>query len=337
MKKYDILDLTKYILSFFIVAIHSEIFPMILYPWLRIAVPVYFMISSYLLFSRINADPEHRAAIVKKFVIRLVKLYLFWSVVLLPVTVYARRGWFSDGIFKGMIHTVSNLFFSSTFIASWFITATIGAVLILYFISKKKVGVILCAVTCIIYIVCCVRSSYYSLIKNETVLSAVKIYEYIFASPVFSFPVALFWMTAGKAFADGRFSGVKLPVHIVTAVISAVCLYIEWRYVFNLNGSYSNDCYFFLAPLCVSLFGIILNFDISLKNARTLRQISTVTYPLHASLVYVFRFVLRKFISDDILIAVLIFVFAVICCHLVYLLISRLEKVRRLSFLKYAH
>ncbi|MBR6940806.1 MAG: hypothetical protein IKH65_08370, partial [Clostridia bacterium] len=259
------------------------------------------------------------------------------SVVLLPVTVYARRGWFADGIFKGIIRTASNLLFSSTFIASWYITASIGAILILYAVSKKKVGVILCAVTCVLYIICCVRSSYYSLIQNETVLSAVKIYEYIFTSPVFSFPVALFWMTLGKAFADGRFSGVKLPVHIVTAVISAVCLYIEWRYVFNLNGSFKNDCYFFLAPLCVSLFGIIIGIDISLKNARALRKISTVTFPLHASLIYVLRFILRKFISDDVLIAVLIFVSAVICCHVVYLLISRLEKAERLSFLKYAY
>ena len=58
MKKSDILDLTKYILSFMIVAIHLELWPNILYPWLRLAVPLFFMISSYILFSKLNVTNE---------------------------------------------------------------------------------------------------------------------------------------------------------------------------------------------------------------------------------------------------------------------------------------
>ena len=51
-KNYDIFDLTKFILSLFIVAIHNSIIPDILSPCARIAVPLFFMISSYLFFER---------------------------------------------------------------------------------------------------------------------------------------------------------------------------------------------------------------------------------------------------------------------------------------------
>ena len=40
-ENYDIFDLVKLILSIMIVAIHTSLFPTILYPWLRLAVPLF--------------------------------------------------------------------------------------------------------------------------------------------------------------------------------------------------------------------------------------------------------------------------------------------------------
>ena len=51
-KNYDIFDFTKFILCLFIVSLHSGIVPNILSPFVRIAVPLFFMISSYLFFER---------------------------------------------------------------------------------------------------------------------------------------------------------------------------------------------------------------------------------------------------------------------------------------------
>ena len=53
MKNNDTFDILKYILSFMIIAIHTGGgYARALYPWLRIAVPLFFMISAYLLFSK---------------------------------------------------------------------------------------------------------------------------------------------------------------------------------------------------------------------------------------------------------------------------------------------
>lgn len=48
--RYDVL---KLVLSLFVVAIHSDLFPPLLYPWLRVAVPLFFMMSSYFLFDKL--------------------------------------------------------------------------------------------------------------------------------------------------------------------------------------------------------------------------------------------------------------------------------------------
>lgn len=37
-----IFDVVKFCLALMVVAIHSKLFPMLLYPWLRLAVPLFF-------------------------------------------------------------------------------------------------------------------------------------------------------------------------------------------------------------------------------------------------------------------------------------------------------
>lgn len=52
-------DLVKFFLSLLVLAIHTKLYSMILYPWLRIAVPLFFMISAYFLFSKMrDASPD---------------------------------------------------------------------------------------------------------------------------------------------------------------------------------------------------------------------------------------------------------------------------------------
>ncbi len=70
MKKVNsVYDLLKIVLSIMIVLIHTKILPNILYPWLRIAVPLFFVMSSYFLFSKLNM-------LIKWIVIHF--FYVFW-------------------------------------------------------------------------------------------------------------------------------------------------------------------------------------------------------------------------------------------------------------------
>ena len=106
-------DLIKFFLSLLVLAIHATLYPMVLYPWLRIAVPLFFMMSSYFLFSKLREAPKdkHRA-ILKKFVVRNLQLYSYWFIILLPVTIYIRKElWFSNGFLENTLTILKSILF----------------------------------------------------------------------------------------------------------------------------------------------------------------------------------------------------------------------------------
>ena len=336
MKNKDIFDLAKYILAYMVVAIHMGLYQEILFPWLRIAVPLFYIISSYLLFSRVNSvEEKEKRECIKKFIVRNIKYYLFWFVCLLPFTIYYRREWWIEN--KGIsffLKVVSNMLFSSSFPASWYIIGSIWAVIILYVTRKINYRVILCCMI-FIYIACCMRSGYYFLIKDyEGVIKLTECYEKIFTSPVLSFPIATFWMFVGKMFVDNHIPSFRNGVIIASVVCSAILLWFEWKTLVQIGGNIRSDILFFLAPLCISIFALLKKIDINIKNARTIRIISAVMYPMHFVVIFLTTFVFSRLGIQLPLVKYLVVVFI---CHIAACIIMKCEKVEKFSLLRWSH
>lgn len=315
--KYDIV---KFALSFFVVAIHSCLLPKILYPWLRIAVPLFFMISAYFLFLKLQSIPraDHRRILIQ-YILRNGKLYLFWFVVLIPVTLYIRYDlWFSTSVWNGILVFFQNLLFGSTFGASWYLTASIIGVIIVYLLSHKGSVGWLCAVSVIAFSAVTFFSTYMSLLPQE---SAVYVfyrgYERFFGNPVLSFPAALVWITAGKAFAEGWIPLRKLWENRIVLVISCVALYLEWQFATDLTGSRNNDSYFMLLPVCISVFGCLQKLPpVNCRFLLHLRRASTVIYVSHVSAITILGFLFRHFWHIDL--PLLLFVSSIACGVVLY-------------------
>lgn len=286
--KYDVI---KFILSLFVMAIHAKVYPMVLFPWLRIAVPLFFMMSSYFLFSKLHTVPSGaHGAVIKKFVIRNVQLYACWFVILLPITLYVRKGtYFGGGVWRGIIGFIKTVLFGSTFVASWFISACVLGVLIIYGLCRllRKDWLVL-LVALFAFCVVTITSSYRPLFADTLFSTAVIGYIIIFGTLVCSFPAALLWVFLGKWFAERK---IKIPswwLIVVGIVLSGVALYIEWRFVAALDQSYTNDSYFMLAPLCFFLFAAVQKIKpLEWKPSPYLRRLSTVIYVSHGSVVLV--------------------------------------------------
>ena len=110
-KNNDSLDCLKVILSVLIVILHShplgEKYHYIFYPLVRVAVPVFFIISGFLFFNKCERINPIDA--LKRYVIRNMKLYAFWECVLLPVTIYV-RDYFSNGMLNGFYKYVKDFY-----------------------------------------------------------------------------------------------------------------------------------------------------------------------------------------------------------------------------------
>ena len=78
-------------------------------PWLRLAVPLFFLISAYLLAEKLKETPkEDHWKVTWKYIKRNLYLYLFWMLVLLPIIVYLRLDWWDGNVGMFIWRIVSN-------------------------------------------------------------------------------------------------------------------------------------------------------------------------------------------------------------------------------------
>lgn len=90
MKHYNSIDLLKFLMSFFVIAIHTAYDQVLLMrlicPWV---VPMFFVISGFLLQRRISMQRSVEVCgkrvenllggVINSYIIKLVKLYILWT------------------------------------------------------------------------------------------------------------------------------------------------------------------------------------------------------------------------------------------------------------------
>ena len=331
------LDVLKFVLSLAIVAIHSALFENVLYPWTRLAVPLFFIMTGYFLFGKLKRteNAHERKAVLKGFIKRNLLLYLTWFILLSPVTFYM-RDYFRGGVLRGLVRLVRAFLFASTFRASWYIMACVIGALIVYAASRVMKNRTLICVFAVTGLISCLTSAYHPLMEANAALGAVYAgYQKVFAAPQASYVVSLFYLACGKCFAEGK-PGLSRDSIVRLLVGSCICLYGEWRLVARLFGTIGNDCYFFLMPTAVLIFALLQSGEArEIRNARRLRECSTVIYALHASLCSVIDHFVRAIFH--VRIAPVTFAGSLVICLLAYLVLHWLRKHDRLRLLRWAY
>lgn len=337
--QYDIFDLAKFIMSMVVVAIHAHPlgeFHYLIYPWARIAVPTFFIISGYLFFKKYNVQNSDSDKYVqlKKFCIRNLKLYLFWFIVLAPITFYTKH-YFTDGIWKGGLRLFNDFWFSYTFRMSWYIMALILGVVIVCLLTSIPYGNILTFVVGIILNgICCMLSNY-----EEVFVGLSHIFKDYPGDFFLSFPVGILWIFIGKYFSEHNFSKWKTSYIWSGFLVSCFLLVCEQKIIYLLGVPQYNDCYFLLWPVCSFMFLLLLRSKISLKNPKLLREASTVVYCMHGSLLLCVRFFMNKIgISYEVLPgSLLCFLFVYVSCFCTTIVIHFVVSKGKLKWLKYAY
>ena len=262
------IDLSKYILSLMVVAIHVApargFWYELMIPVLRLAVPLFFMISGYLLFVRMKElDHDKQNEALMKYLFRILQLYLAWLILLFPVTVWNRK-YFSEGIFAGLKKILKGFVFGSTFPASWYLMALIIGTALVYIGSRYMGNCVVFIVGTVLYIICCLLSNYGNFCGSLRVINGI--YPTAFFN---SFPVAIIWISLGKVFAEHEELSLRLAkVKSSGAVLSILLLYCEWFLIKYFSTGESNDCYFMLVPCAVFIFTIIITGTREVRFAR---------------------------------------------------------------------
>lgn len=140
---YDVFDLTKLVLAIFVIALHTGPFKTCVYESffigiLDIAVPVYFVISGFLLYEkfRINNDSSIFLFHAKK----LIKSYFALSLFYLPLALYQYYN-LSCSVMFAVKNYLQYLFFVGEHFYSWplwYLLASIYSCLFYYWLYKTK-------------------------------------------------------------------------------------------------------------------------------------------------------------------------------------------------------
>ena len=289
-KSYDSFDLFKFIVSFMVMIVHTRILGdskfHVLHPWCRILIPVYFMISSFLFFSKYDRLPDGKKnAYLWKFVKRDLILYLFWFIVFLPFTIVYR-----DYLHKGIVFFFGTILVGSSFPASWYLMAlAIGII----FVAKldRGAGKYIVPVLAFLFFFLCLGQNTWRVLADKTSFLP-KIYKATEISYSASFFIAIIWIWMGRLFVKFRNRVLAADTRFVAAAFvgSLILLFFEdkWLYdrgLFTMN----NDVYFFCLAAGPLFFWLILKMDIHVPYAKTMRSMSTLIYCIHASIAELLR------------------------------------------------
>ena len=132
------IDVMKVLMAFVVVSIHTTSWPLL--GLKEVAVPFFFIVSGYFLCRKLTGDRKADLGIIREWVFKILKLYLIWTAVYLPFTVY---GFLQDGLSlkQSLLLFVRNLLFVGENFMSWplwYLLAMIWSGILAYLLRALK-------------------------------------------------------------------------------------------------------------------------------------------------------------------------------------------------------
>lgn len=300
----------------------------------RFTIPLFFITSAYFFFLGVEKKPndlQWRRTRLKKFLLRVLKLYLAWELLQLPITV---RNWGGPNITEpgGLKYFLIRLFLGNTFFASWYLKALMLGIVTVTLLARKLSNGSLFVLGLAAYVLCCLNSGYRGLellqIRGLSVSN--------------TFLAAIVWLVTGKIIAENKpdlsaFHGWKGEKKLIALLITLALYVLEYCLCVKKGWAEQTDNMLFLIPVCTLVFMLVLECGIKLKHASDMRTASTVIYCAHGS-VMALLYSLGNRIGTDFEsppMAYLCYIMILVLCLAGGICINRLKGRKKLSWLSW--
>ena len=296
-KNYNLIDVLKFVFSILIIAIHTNPLSditdfgnfVVVDILARIAVPFFFVISSYFLFRTMQPDKLDLVKI-KKYIKYTFLVYCTWYLIYSPGIILSAFE-SKHGLVIALLHRISVFVFEG-FFHLWFLNALIVATIIVSICLYYK-----CPIKWIILIgligygVMLAGTSYkeiYDSLQNKVqyISQTVHYISYIFPTPRNAFGEGILWVSIGAFIAFRRTVLLSRSTNFLLLALglSIIGLFIEalgLKYVLGIMTA-PPDAYISLIPL--TFFGVLLVLKLNLTDHNiylTFRQMSMLIYYSH--------------------------------------------------------
>ncbi|MBM6678615.1 MULTISPECIES: acyltransferase [Faecalicoccus] len=286
-KQYAAVDIAKYVSALLVVCIHT--FPFIdinemlntyfIQTICRLAVPFFFMISGYFLFRKIRNEEEDKD-VLKKYLFRLLKIYLIWTVIYLPYTIYnyvqAQSGW------MGIFSYLRDFLLNGSYYHLWFLPALMTGTLIVYYLYHKKGMLFTLKIALLLYGIGYLLNIYAPLWEQIPFISFLfSFFTKTMTTARNGFFFAPIFIGIGMLLAKTR----RIPCRVaqLAFVISFALLVIEVTLYILTGMMHDLACmYLSLIPATFFLGNCLLTSKIAYKPSyRSLREDSLLIYTVH--------------------------------------------------------
>lgn len=296
-KNYRGIDIAKFIMAVLVVAIHtnplkgikSDFFFTIWNVIVRVAVPYFFMASGYFLFSKLirETDSSSRLAEIVSYGKRIIKLYIYWTIIFIPLTLYNfmnnETPFYIDFlIFIRGVFLVGENFYSWPL---WYLHSMIFSLGIIYILIRldRKINTIL-----VISILLYIFSMFWTVLmelefNNEIALYLIKIIKRLIGSGrIFT---GLLYIIIGALFVkvESQISKVKLIIVTLLGIIIQL-----------FNFSIISEYHSILLPAVIFYLSLNWNSN-SIISGYFYRKCSTVMYFTHMIIFFFFTLIFKEF------------------------------------------
>ena len=269
------IDLTKFLCALLIVYAHSYMYSSSIFAlWFKdtfatIGVPFFFITSGY--FFKIGLSRENNSKkYLKRYVMRLVKMYIAWTIITLPVSWLCIEWGHPDySITKKIIYLMRMILFSGSCGIYWYILALFECAIIIFYCTIRNKKSLLYIVSVLLFLI---GILYKTSLSNENFL--FRTIHCVFGSENNFLNTGLFYTCIGYFIADNPHK--KNNSFYLFGLITILVLIKTGIWKFGLID--------IITPVIATtmfLWAETINIDIGNEKSLTLRKLSTAIYLLH--------------------------------------------------------
>lgn len=303
-RQYYGLDVAKFISALLVISIHTAPFIQVnetanfilVQIVARLAVPLFFLISGFLFFHKI--DPKRgckdaqNLAHLKTYVLHILRIYIMWSLLYLPILMFS---WWKEGFaYTMLLRYLRDFLFTGSYYHLWFLPALCVSVPLVYFFYTKCSRKLMFFIALLLYSIGMLMNVYGDVL--QTIPAIAGLYEgylEIFVTARNGLFFGFMFVALGAILQNIDSTSYKktwLLYFVVTfAGLIGECFLLQmYGFMHNLTSMYM-----MLIPCVVCLFGWLLSISMkaSHRYAR-LREMSLYMYVGHIFFVFIFMQVL---------------------------------------------
>lgn len=282
-KNYNAIDLMKFISSFLVIIVHTYPFYTRM-PTLgfvtsnilgRLVIPFFFIAAGYF-FQLGNPTPER----FKKYIIKLLKLYLVWSILYIPFGIHKLNNFmdmtpllWAAGSFFAIINF-------GTYFHLWYMAALIFAITFCYFYLKKFSMKSLLIIGFLLFGLGCLET-YYGFIPDGLFKQGFNNYMALFFTTRNGLFFGILFVSIGMYIANYELQS-KIKHAPIFALVSFIALCIE-AFTIRITGvAIDYNFYFIVVPFSFFWFITLLNIQLNVNwDFQSLREYSVIIYFSH--------------------------------------------------------